>query len=211
MSDTLEVTLRKDTGTRAAGRLRREGRVPAILYGHGEKSVGLSTTRDAVEAMVRHGSRFVELVGAVKTAAVVRELQWDTYGVEPIHVDVLRVSKTDRVKVKVPIDLKGECPGQRAGGTVTLVLHELELECTADAIPDHIHAQVGHLELGHVIKVHDLQLPAGARAVTGGDETVVTCILPTKKGEEAAPAAAVEPELIGRKPAEEGEAEAEKS
>ena len=128
MSDTLEVTLRKDTGTRAAGRLRREGRVPAILYGHGEKSVGLSTTRDAVEAMVRHGSRFVELVGAVKTAAVVRELQWDTYGVEPIHVDFLRVSKTDRVKVKVPIDLKGECPGQRAGGTVTLVLHELELE-----------------------------------------------------------------------------------
>jgi len=210
MSDTLEVSLRKDTGTRAAGRLRREGRVPAILYGHGEKSVGLSTTREAVEAMVRHGSRFVELVGAVKTAAVVRELQWDTYGVEPIHVDFLRVSKTDRVKVKVPIDLKGECPGQRAGGVLTLVLHEIELECTADTIPDHIHAQVGHLELGHVIKVHDLQLPAGARAITGGEETVVSCILAAKKGEEAAPAAA-EPELIGRKPAEEGEAEAEKS
>jgi large subunit ribosomal protein L25 len=210
MSDTLEVSLRTDTGSRAAGRLRRDGRVPAILYGHGEKSVGLSTTREAVEAMVRHGSRFVELVGAVKTAAVVRELQWDTYGVEPIHVDFLRVSKTDRVKVRVPIDLKGECPGQRAGGVLTLVLHELELECTADAIPDHIHAQVGHLELGHVIKVHDLQLPSGARAITGGDETVVSCILPAKKGEEAAPAA-VEPELIGRKPAEEGEAEAEKS
>lgn len=210
MSDTLEVTLRKDTGTRAARRLRQEGRVPAVLYGHGEKCVDLTTTREAVEAMVRHGSRFVELTGAVKTAAVVRELQWDTFGVEPIHVDFLRVSKSDRVKVKVPIDLKGECPGQRAGGVLNLVLHELELECTADAIPDHIHAQVGHLEVGHVIKVHDLQLPAGAKALADADETVVTCILPTKKGEEAAPAAA-EPELIGRKPAEEGEAAAEKS
>lgn len=210
MSDTLEVTLRKDTGTRAARRLRKEGRVPAVLYGHGEKCVDLTTTREAVEAMVRHGSRFVELIGAVKTAAVVRELQWDTFGVEPIHVDFLRVSKSDRVKVKVPIDLKGECPGQRAGGVLNLVLHEIELECTADAIPDHIHAQVGHLEVGHVIKVHDLQLPAGAKALADADETVVTCLMPAKKGEEAAPAAA-EPEVIGRKPAEEGEAAAEKS
>ena len=210
MSDTLEVTLRKDTGTRAARRLRKEGRVPAVLYGHGEKCVDLTTTREAVQAMVRHGSRFVELTGAVKTAAVVRELQWDTYGVEPVHVDFLRVSKSDRVKVKVPIDLKGECPGLRAGGVLNLVLHELELECTADAIPDHIHAHVGHLEVGHAIKVHDLQLPAGAKAIADGDETVVTCLVPAKKGEEAAPAAA-EPELIGRKPAEEGEAAAEKS
>ena len=210
MSDTLEVTLRKETGTRASRSLRREGRVPAVLYGHGEGNVGLSTTREAVEAMIRHGSRFVELTGAVTTAAVVRELQWDTYGIEPVHVDFLRVSKSDRVKVKVPIDLKGECPGQRAGGVLQLVLHELELECTADAIPDHIHAQVGHLEVGHAIKVADLQLPPGARALAAADETVVTCMLPAKKGEEAAPAA-VEPEVIGRKPAEEGEAEAEKS
>ncbi len=210
MSDTLEVTLRKETGTRAARRLRRDGHVPAVLYGHGEKCVELATSREAVHAMVRHGSRFVELTGAVKTAAVVRELQWDTFGVEPVHVDFLRVSKSDRVKVKVPIDLKGECPGQRAGGVLNLVMHEVEIECTADTIPDHIHAQVGHLEVGHVIKVRDLQLPKGATPVADGDETVVTCVVPAKKGEEAAPAAA-EPEVIGRKPAEEGEAAAEKS
>ena len=210
MSDSLEVSSRNATGSRESRRLRRKGLVPAVLYGHGEKCVDLTTTREAVQAMVRHGSRFVELTGAVKTAAVVRELQWDTYGVEPVHVDFLRVSKSDRVKVKVPIDLKGECPGLRAGGVLNLVLHELELECTADTIPDHIHAHVGHLEVGHVIKVHDLQLPAGAKALADGDETVVTCVVPAKKGEEAAPAAA-EPELIGRKPAEEGEAAAEKS
>ena len=91
------------------------------------------------------------------------------------------------------------------------MLHEIELECTADAIPDHIHAQVGHLEVGHSIKVHELQLPKGAKPLVDGEETVVTCMLPTKKAEEAAAAGAAEPEIIGRKPAEEGEAEAEKA
>ena len=108
MSDTLEVTPRKATGTRESRRLRRQGLVPAILYGHGEKCVGLAAKREAVQAVIRHGSRIVELKGAVKESALIRELQWDTYGVEPIHLDLLRVSKSDRIKVKVPIDMKGE-------------------------------------------------------------------------------------------------------
>jgi large subunit ribosomal protein L25 len=210
MSDSVEVKLRKATGSRESRRLRKQGLVPAVLYGHGEKCVDLAATREAVQAAVRHGSRIVELKGAVKTGALIRELQWDTFGVEPIHVDFLRVSATDRVKVKVPVDLKGECPGQRAGGVVNLILHEIELECRADAVPEKIHAAVGKLQLGGSIKVHDLELPAGAKALAAADDVVVSCVVPVEKGEEAA-AAAAEPELIGRKPAEEGEAEAEKS
>jgi large subunit ribosomal protein L25 len=210
MSDSVEVKLRKATGSRESRRLRKQGLVPAVLYGHGEKCVDLVATREAVQAAVRHGSRIVELKGAVKTGALIRELQWDTFGVEPIHVDFLRVSATDRVKVKVPVDLKGECPGQRAGGVVNLILHEIELECRADAVPEKIHAAVGKLQLGGSIKVHDLELPAGAKALAAADDVVVSCVVPVEKGEEAA-AAAAEPELIGRKPAEEGEAEAEKS
>jgi large subunit ribosomal protein L25 len=210
MSDSVEVKLRKETGTRASRKLRREGLVPAVLYGHGEKCVDLVTTREAVQAAVRHGSRIVELKGAVKTGALIRELQWDTFGVEPVHIDFLRVSATDRVKVKVPVDLKGECPGLRAGGVVNLILHEIELECRADAVPEKIHAAVGKLQLGGTIKVHDLELPAGAKALVDADDAVVTCTVLVEKGEEVATGGA-EPELIGRKPAEEGEAEAEKS
>jgi len=210
MSDSVEVKLRKETGTRASRKLRREGLVPAVLYGHGEKCVDLVTTREAVQAAVRHGSRIVELKGAVKTGALIRELQWDTFGVEPVHIDFLRVSATDRVKVKVPVDLKGECPGLRAGGVVNLILHEIELECRADAVPEKIHAAVGKLQLGGTIKVHDLELPVGAKALVDADDAVVTCTVLVEKGEEAATGGA-EPELIGRKPAEEGEAEAEKS
>jgi large subunit ribosomal protein L25 len=199
MSDSLEVSSRNATGSRESRRLRRQGLVPAVLYGHGEKCVPLAASRDALAAVVRHGSRVVELKGAVKTSALVRELQWDTFGVEPIHVDFLRVSASDRVRIKVPVDLKGECPGQRAGGVLSLVMHEIELECTAVAVPEKIHALVGNLEL-----------PKGARALADAEESVVTCSLPSKKEEEAGGAAA-EPELIGRKPAEEGEAAAEEA
>lgn len=211
MSDTVEVTLRKGKGSRESRRLRKHGLVPAVLYGHGEKCVELSATGDAVKAAVRHGSRVVNLTGAVKTAALVRELQWDTYGIEPIHVDFLRVSASDRIRVKVPVHLKGECPGQRAGGLVNLVLHEVDLQCTADHVPEFVYANVGHLELGHTLKVKDLELVHGAKPAGDPEETVVTCVLPGKKAEEsAAPAGGAEPEIIGRKATEEGEAEAGK-
>ena len=211
MSDTFEVSLRNGKGSRDSQRLRRQGLVPAILYGHGEKSVSLSATCDAIKAAVRHGSRVVNLTGAVKTSALVRELQWDTYGVEPIHIDFLRVSASDRIRVKVPVHLKGECPGQRAGGLVNLVMHEVELQCTADHVPEFVYANVGHLELGHTIKVKDLELLHGATPAAEPEETVVTCLIPGKKAEElTTPTGGVEPEVIGRKAAEEGEAEAGK-
>jgi large subunit ribosomal protein L25 len=212
MSDSLEVIARTANGTRESRRLRRQGLVPAILYGHGIECVHLSAKRELLEAVIRHGSRVVELKGAVQTSALVRELQWDTFGVEPIHIDFLRVSASDRIRVKVPIDLKGECPGQRAGGILSLLLHEIELECTADAVPEKIHALVAKLELGGLIKVRDLDLPKGSRAVADADETVVSCVVPLHKGDDVAAATGgVEPELIGRKPTEEGEPEAEEA
>jgi len=200
MNDALEVSLRKTTGSSEARRLRRSGMVPAILYGHNEPCVGLVAKRDALHAAIRHGSRIVQLQGAVKTAALIRDLQWDTYGIEPLHVDFLRVSAKDRVRVKVPVELKGDSPGHRAGGIVTLVLHEIELECKADQVPERVIAPIGHLELGHAIKVKELELPGGARAILDGEETVVSCAVPAaRKGtDEVAPV--VEPEVIGRKP-----------
>lgn len=208
MSDTLECTARNANGSRDARRLRRKGLVPAILYGHGEACVPLAAPREAVEAVVRHGSRIVELVGAVKTSALVREMQWDTFGVVPLHVDFVRVSAADRVHVKVPIDMKGESPGHRSGGVLSLVAHEIEIECRADAIPDKLHALIGGLDIGGAIKARELELPKGAKLMVDPDEVIVTCMKPVEKGaaEAAAPA---EPEVIGRKAAEEeGEGEA---
>ena len=134
MSDTLNVTLRKETGTREARRLRNSGMVPAILYGHDEACVGLAAKREDLEAAIRHGSRVVNLTGAVMTSALVRDLQWDTFGIKPVHVDFLRVSASDRVRVKLPVELKGECPGVRAGGLVNVgpVRHRAEARAQRD-------------------------------------------------------------------------------
>lgn len=207
MSETLECQARASSGTREARRLRRNGLVPAILYGHGEKCVPLAASLDALEAVIRHGSRIVELRGAAKGNALVQQLQWDTFGTHPLHVDLLRVSARDRVHVKVPVDLKGECPGQRAGGVLLHMLHEVEIECTADSIPERLHAVVTALEIGGSIKVKDLELPAGGRALVDGDEIVVNCSRPGEKAAAEETGAAAEPEVIGRKASEEESAE----
>jgi large subunit ribosomal protein L25 len=185
--------------------MRRQGLVPAVLYGHGEECINLVAKREAIEAVVRHGSMFIELHGAVTSGAVIRELQWDTFGTKPLHIDFLRASKSERVHVKVPLDMKGEAPGHKNGGVVTLVVHELELECTPDAIPDHLHAVISSLDVGGSVKVSDLELPPGARVIAEPDEVLVTCVKPGEETEEETGAA--EPEVIGRKPADEGETE----
>lgn len=200
-SESLEVMSREATGTKECRRLRRQGLVPAVLYGHGEECVNLVAKREAVEAVVRHGSMFIELHGAVTSGAVIRELQWDTFGTKPLHIDFLRASKTERVHVKVPLDMKGEAPGHKNGGVVTLVVHELELECTPDAIPDHLHAVINTLQVGGSVKVSDLELPPGAQVMADPDEVLVTCVKPGEKPEEES--AASEPEVIGRKTTEE--------
>lgn len=204
-SEALEVMARDGTGSKECQRLRRKGLVPAVLYGHGEACVNLAAKRESIEAVLRHGSMYVELQGAASGGAIIRETQWDTFGAEPLHIDFLRASRTERVKVKVPIDMKGEAPGHRNGGIVTLVVHELELECTPDAIPDHLHAMVGSLDVGGHITVADLELPAGAKVLADPSDVLVTCVRPGEKAE--AGAASAEPEVIGRKAGEEGASE----
>lgn len=185
MSDSLEVMPRDVTGTRACEKLRREGKIPAILYGHGEQCVDLTVTREAVEAMVRHGSKTVELRGAVSTPALVRELQWNTYGTEPLHVDFLRIDLAEKILVIVPVELRGECPGVKKGGVFKHVLQEVQVECTAQTIPESTVAHIAHLEAGGVLRVKDLELPAGTRATAAAEEVVISCLLPGQKLDEA--------------------------
>jgi large subunit ribosomal protein L25 len=210
MSDVLQVVSRADTGTRASRKARRAGMVPAVLYGHGEECVNLAARREDLEMVVRHSSRTVELQGAVSTSALIRELQWDTYGLEPVHVDFLRVDASERIRVKVPVELRGECPGLKAGGVIKHIVHEVEIECTAASLPEKIFGHVGHLDLGGAIKLHDLEIPAGVELVTHGDDLVASCTLPGQKLEEQAAAGPSEPELIGRK-ADELDSEADES
>ena len=185
MSDLLEVTARSVTGTQACQKLRQEGHVPAVLYGHGETCVDLSVRRDAVEPMVRHGSKTVELTGAVKSPALVRELQWNAYGTIPLHIDFLRIDPSEEINVVVPIELRGECPGAKAGGKFKQVLREIDVECTAQTMPEVAVAHVAHLEAGNVLKVKHLELPQGANATADEEAVVASCLLSNQKLEDA--------------------------
>lgn len=208
MPDSLSVQIRKERGKRDVRRLRRQGQTPAILYGHGGEALSLSLGAEQISAAVRHGSRLVELTGAVSEKALIGSLQWDAFGVEILHLDFIRVSEGERVTLNVKIELRGEAPGTKEGGAVELVLHELEIECPVTAIPDKIAVNVRNLHLDEHITAGQIELPADVALVTDADITVVTCSPVAGEEEEVAPAAAgAEPELIGRKAEDQEEEE----
>jgi large subunit ribosomal protein L25 len=207
MANVLNVKKREPRGKRDARRLRNAGSIPANLYGHGEKNVSLALSADEIESLVRHGARVVDLQGAVKEKAFIKDLQWDVYGTAILHVDFNRVSIDERLKVSVPIELKGQAQGAKDGGVVELVVHDVEIECLAIEIPEKLTLRINDLALGGALTAGDIELPAGAKLVSDPDELIVHCVQPAAEveGEEGAGVEGAEPEVIGRKAEEEGE------
>jgi len=205
---TLNVELREAHGKRVNRRLRASGKVPAILYGHRQKCVSLSIPVEMLEAVIRRGNRFVQLSGAVREKAIIKECQWDTWGKDVLHVDLTRVSEHEKIHVTVALELRGEAPGTKEGGVVRQQLHEIELECEAASVPEKIEVNINHLELGQVIHVGNLPLPDGSAALTDAGLLVVSCATAVEvpEVEETAAADGSEPEIIGRKKEESEEA-----
>src|SRR5512137_1003140 len=129
MKESLQVKVREQLGTRQTRRLRQGGLVPAILYGHGEKNVSLSIPELQVKHAVRHGARLVDLSGDVTETALIRQVQWDAFGLQVLHLDLSRVSADETVEITLPIELKGTAPGVREGGLVEHVKHETRILC----------------------------------------------------------------------------------
>jgi large subunit ribosomal protein L25 len=207
MAEQLHVQLREDRGKHNARRLRRRGQIPAVLYGHGQKTVTLSVPAEEMDGALRHGSRLVKLAGAVNEQAFIRDLQWDTWGTHVLHVDFTRVSEHEKVTVTVPIELRGEAPGIREGGVVKHLVHELEMEVEATAIPEKLYVNVNQLNLGGSIRVADLELPPGAKVFVEPETAVVECSLVVEQVVEEVPETGAEPEVIGRKKEEAEEQE----
>lgn len=204
MSEVFNVTPRSAVGRQANKRLRREGSIPAILYGHKEESISLSVKREEVAAALRHSGKIVELKGAVTESALIRAVQWDTFGIDVLHVDLMRVSASETVDITISLELKGEAPGARGGGIINFITHEIEITCPVSSIPEHLYVSVANLQLGDVIHASDLELPSGATLLTDGHAVIVSCTAPLAVPEAGVGGVVVEPELI-RKPKEEGD------
>ena len=205
----LEGQLRERTGSKAAARVRKEGRIPAVVYGHKQEPVAISLdAHDFVEGL-HHGHRLIDVkVGKNTQKMIVKDLQYDYLGRDIVHADLMRVDVTESVRVAVPIELKGTAQGTHEGGIVEEHADHLEVECMVNNMPDVIVVSVKDVGVGDVIHAGDIVLPDGVKLVSSKDTIVVTCHLvaaakTTEEIEEEAPTA---PEVIGEKK-EEGEGE----
>lgn len=208
MSDTLVVKKRESLGSSSTRRLRGAGSIPVNLYGHGEANASLSVPLEQVVAVIKHGGKLVKLSGDITETALLREVQWDTYSKEVIHIDLIRVSEKELVETTVAIELKGSAPGTTEGGVLQFVLHELHIECPAISIPDKLFANINDLHLGKAIHASDIQLPEGAKLTSDPHLVIVSCVAPHKEEDTAGGIeGTVEPELIRKEKTEEEAAE----
>lgn len=199
---------RDRSGTRYANRLRNEGRLPGIVYGHKQDPVPLSVDYKQLVDLLHLNYHLIELeVDGKVDACLVKDVQWNYLGTKIVHIDLARVDLSEQVEVEVSIELTGEPAAlQEAGAVLSQPLTSIELRCRADEIPESIIHDVSELEAGHSITVSDLTLPEGVVAVTD-PETLVAQIQIQEElpEEEPAVAATEEPEVIGQ--AEEKEEE----
>ncbi len=208
-AEVLNVTVRESLGKRNSRRLRRAGSIPAVLYGHGGESVSLTVSTDEFETATRHGAKLVALKGGVDESALVRIVQWDTFGRDVVHIDFFRVSAGETTQLNVAVELRGEAPGTKEGGIVSHALHEVSLTCPVMSIPEKLVVNINSLGLGESISAGDIELPEGAVLETDPGKLVVQCVEPVAELDEdaGADASGAEPEVIGRKAGEESDDE----
>ncbi len=198
----LKAEPRSALGSRANKRLRDQGFIPGVVYGHKEAVVPVTLPKKELSTHLAHGAHVFDLsLDGRAEKVLVKDVQYDHLGIEVLHVDLARVSLDERVEVTVPLELKGTPKGEAEGGVLQQIVAELEIECLVTDIPDRITHSVAEMGIDDVLHVKDLKLPQGAKALH--DEDLVVAMVKVITDEEATPAAegeTAEPEVIGRKP-----------
>ena len=213
----LTVTQREGKGKQAAKRLRREGQIPAILYG-GATPEPIAVDPKAVLKMIHGHEGTTQLLSlrfdggaASSRMAIIRDMQFDPVSEDLLHVDLQEVAADRAITVRVAVHPVGEAVGVRdTKGILSLVLHELEISCLPTNIPQRIDADVSELAIGDVLTVRNLVAPEGVRILNDPGQAIAT-VSPPMAEEVAAPVvaaatptAAAEPEVLTeRKPKEE--------
>ena len=206
-SANLTATPRTTTGKGAARALRREGQVPAVIYGHSREPQSLAINARELDRLldrISAGSTVIELSLGGKTAkTLIREIQRNPLKRNVVHVDFQELVAGEKVTVNVPIRLVGTPEGVRLGGGILeQVMSELEIEVDPANMPDHLDVDVTNLTIGHTLHVSDVKVPAGVSVLA--DEGATVALVAAPKATELTPAAGVEviseeaaePELI---------------
>src|SRR6266571_356684 len=218
-SAQLSATPRDGTGKGSARSLRAQGRIPAVIYGHGRAPQSLAIDNRELEKLLSRisaESTVIELSMDGKSArTLIREIQRHPFKRQILHVDFQELVAGEKVTVRIPIVLMGIPEGVRQdGGILDQTMRELEIEVDPANIPNHVEVDVNPLRIGDSVHVRDIPLPEGVELVGEADSTVCVVSAPRAVVEAVAPTeeaeVVAEPEVIGKAKKEEEEEEAEK-
>ncbi len=198
---TLNASVRERAGKGAARAVRREGRVPAVIYGDKKEPQTISMDYRELMKQVQTGrflSTLVDIdVDGTKVRTIPRDVQFDPVRDFVVHVDFLRLGKGARIAVEVAINFLGDedSPGLKRGGVLNVVRHTVEIMCPADAIPESFDMDISELDIGDGLHSTDLTLPEGMTfTITDRDFTIATISAPSGGADEDEEDAAVEGE-----------------
>jgi len=192
---TLNASLRDRAGKGSARALRREGKVPGIVYSHGKEAMSIALSAKEVVLEYQRGrfrSRLIDIKLDGKTVqALPKDLQFHPVSDQIEHVDFIKVEAGVPVRVQVPVKFLGtdKSVGIKRGGVLNIVRHEIEFTCAPEAIPTHIEVNVQDMDIGDSLHINDIKLPSGVMPVIKRNFTVAT-VAGRKAEEEVAPTAA---------------------
>lgn len=226
MNDKIQLTaeIRADVGKGASRRLRREGKIPAILYGTEEAPQNLALIHNQVAKAVEidgFSSQVLNLnVTGKPIQVVLKDIQHHVYKPQITHLDFMRIKATEKITMRIPLHFAGEavCPGIKLGGILSRAISEVEVRCLPADLPRFIEVDISKMELNDTVHLSELKIPANIEllSMTHGDQLVATVHL-ARMAEEIVPAAAVAAEgaeaaapAEGEKAAEEKGGEAKK-
>ena len=205
----LQAKIRKDSGSIKSRKNRKAGLIPAVLYGHKQESIMLSLDKKEFSKVIDARTKMVNLkMDSTEETALIKEVQFDTFGKEILHADFIRTYLTERITTPVPVVLYGTSPGVKEGGVLDHVLKEIEIECLPAEVPDNIRIDISGLAIGDTIHIGDIELPGNVKALGSSDVIVVSVHLAAVEKEVTEEELAAGPEIISaRKPDKEEESE----
>jgi large subunit ribosomal protein L25 len=195
----IDAELRQRVGKGAARAVRRESRVPAVIYGGGQAPVSISLDHNRTTQLIYAGHFLTTVfdikIGGEVIRAIPRDYQLDPLRDKPVHVDFLRLTANSTIRVEVPVHFINQeaSPGIKQGGSLNIVRHSVEMVVPADNIPDGLTADLTGLGMNDALKIGAIKLPAGTKTVIQGRDFTIATIVPPQAADAepaAAPAAA---------------------
>ena len=210
MANQIKLTAqpRSEAGRNAVKHIKKQGLVPAVVYGGKDQPVNLQVSAREISNILSHATSEhllvdLEIADGGKTSnrlALIQEVQHHPVRGDVLHVDFHAVSADEKIHSEVPVETTGDAVGVKSyGGLLELSLHAVEVECLPKDLPEVIRIDVSALNIGDAIHLKDLQLPQGVTTRGDGDLTVVRVAPPTVADPEIAPATSAGPEVIREK------------